>query len=378
MKLSEFIIANMEAILEEWEKYAGTIASAGTMDTAALRDDAEQILKAIADEMEQSQSDEEQESKSKGKGPQPRDDTAAEGHAAGRQAGGFTLDEMVSEYRALRASVIRLWTRDMPSADRDTLNELTRFNEGIDRALTESIARYSAQLNRSRELFLGVLGHDLRTPLGAVLNSTEYLLRSEGLSGAQTKAVSAIWRSGTRLRDTVSDLVDVARTRLGQSLPIAPRQTDLTAICQDVVDEAEASHPERVLRFGASGDLSGNWDATRIAQMLSNLVENGIRHGAADKSVTVSANGAADHVTLSVHNEGTPIPQAAHRRIFEPLTREEHNPANDKKAGGLGLGLHIARAIAHAHSGTIEVTSTPEQGTTFCVTLPRDATGSSA
>jgi signal transduction histidine kinase len=164
---------------------------------------------------------EQQEAKSKGKGPQQEKDTAAERHAGVRQTEGFNLNEIVSEYRALRASVIRLWTHEMPSANRDALYEMTRFNEAIDQALTESIARYSKRLDRSRELFLGVLGHDLRSPLGAVLYSTQYLLHSDGFSGAQTKAVSAISCSGARLRDMISDLLDVARTRLGESLPIA-------------------------------------------------------------------------------------------------------------------------------------------------------------
>jgi signal transduction histidine kinase len=372
--LSQFIVANMEAILKEWESYAKTIAAAAEMDTAALRNDAEKILKTIAAEMEALQSDEEQMSKSRGKASPSTDATAAEGHAVGRQAEGFSVNEMVSEYRALRASVIRLWTRDMSSADRDTLYQLTRFNEGMDQALTESIAAYSKRLDRSRELFLGVLGHDLRTPIGALLNSTQYLLSSDGLSGAQTEAASVIWRSGTRLRNTVLDLLDVARTRLGQSLPIAPKPVDLTAICEHVVSEAQAHHPEHTVRLSVSGDLSGSWDEARIGQMLSNLLENGIRHGAAAKPVTASANGgAADHVTLSVHNEGTPIPESAHRRIFEPLTQEEHNPADHQKAGGLGLGLYIACEIAKAHGGTIDLESTPEKGTIFSVQLPRDA-----
>jgi signal transduction histidine kinase len=260
---------------------------------------------------------------------------------------------------------------EMSPADRDTLYELTRFNEAMDQAVSESITRFSAQLDRSRELFLGVLGHDLRSPLGAVLNSARYLLHAEGLSGAQTKAVSAILRSGVRLQDMISDLLDVARTRLGQSLPIAIREANLVHTCHAVVDEAQAHHPEQILRFSPSGDLAGTWDEARVGQMLSNLIENAIRYGAPDKPVTVSASGAEDHVRLTVHNEGTPIPQAARHRIFEPLAQEEQDPTDPRRAGSIGLGLHIARAIAQAHGGSIDFESSKEKGTTFIVLLPR-------
>jgi signal transduction histidine kinase len=250
---------------------------------------------------------------------------------------------------------------------------MTRFNEAIDEALTKSVARYSGRLDRSRELFLGVLGHDLRGPLGAVLNSAQYLLLSGELSGAQTKAASAIWRSGTRLQAMVSDLLDVARTRLGQTLPIARRQTDLADICRQVVEERHAHHPEHTVALTTSGNLAGMWDDARLAQMLSNLVDNAILHGAIGRPVTVSISGEEQQVLLSVHNEGNPIAESARHRIFEPLTRAEPDASDERKAGGLGLGLYIVRAIAEAHGGSVDVSSSEERGTTFTVRLPRNS-----
>lgn len=375
MKLSDFILSNMEPILGEWEKYAKTISSATGMETAALRDHAEAILKAIAQDIARQQTPEEQEAKSKGQGPEQADDTAAESHASDRQSEGFSLNEMVSEYRALRASVIRLWTRELSLADREALEEMTRFNEAIDQALTQSVARYSARLDRSRELFLGIVGHDLRSPVGAVINYAQYLLRSNDLSGAQAKAASAISRSGTRLRAMISDLLDVARTRLGQSLPLAPAQIDLVPTCEEAIEEAQAYHPERVIALSVSGDLKGTWDEARLRQMLCNLVENAIRHGAADAPVVVSVVGMPLDVSLSVHNEGLPISESARRRIFEPLARGEEDPVNHRRAGSMGLGLYIARAIVQAHGGSIDVESSKEAGTTFTARLPREKAG---
>ena len=367
MTLPEFIIRNMELILSEWEKFARTIPAAEGMDTKALRDHAEKMLKAFAHDLVQNQSAAQQAAKSKGKAPEPlcKDDTAATSHGTDRFAEGFDLKALVSEYRALRATVTRLWTSDVCSEDRET--QLSRFNEAIDQALHESVLRYSDEVNRARELFLGVIGHDLRTPLGAILNSAHYLLQTNGLSGDQIKATAAIQRSGTRIHKMLSDLLDVTRTRLGGGLPIEPKPMDLSRTVKHVTEEAHAFHPNRAVVFTSVGDCRGTWDETRLYQLLSNLVENAIRHGATEKPVKVEAVGKADEVQVAVHNAGAPIPQPEIRRIFEPMKQTEEGP---KRAEGLGLGLYIARAIATAHHGAIDVESTKETGTTFTVRLP--------
>ena len=266
MVLSQFILANLEQILSEWEKFAKTIPAAAGMDTAALRNDAEEILKTIAREMERDQSAGDQEAKSKGKAFRAASDleTKAESHSSLRLDSGFNLSEMVSEYRALRATVIRLWTRDLSTVDGDALYDLTRFNEGIDQALTESIARYTALRDRSRELFLGILGHDLRTPLGVVMTSAQFLLNSKALTDTQSNVVSRMLRSGARIKGLVSDLVDVTQTRLGGSLPIEPKEMDLALTCREAVDEMRAFHPDRTFELNVSGDLSGMWDPARL------------------------------------------------------------------------------------------------------------------
>ena len=367
MTLADFILRNMELILAEWEKFARTIPAAEGMDTKALRDHAEKMLKAFANDLVQYQSAAQQAAKSKGEAPEPlcKDDTAATSHGTDRFAEGFDLKALVSEYRALRATVTRLWTREVCSEDRET--QLSRFNEAIDQALHESVLRYADEVNRARELFLGVVGHDLRTPLGSILNSAHYLLQTNGLSGDQIKATAAIQRSGTRIQKMLSDLLDVTRTRLGGTLPIEPKPMDLSRTVKHVTEEALAFHPNRAVVFTSAGDCRGTWDETRLYQLLSNLVENAIRHGATEKPVQVEAVGKADEVQIAVHNDGDPILQSEIRRIFEPMKQTEDMP---KRAEGLGLGLYIARAIATAHHGAIDVKSTKETGTTFTVRLP--------
>jgi signal transduction histidine kinase len=367
MTLSEFIIRNMELILGEWEKFARTIPAAEGMDTKALRDHAEKMLKAFAHDLLQYQSAAQQAAKSKGRAPEPlcKDETAATSHGTDRFVVGFDLKALVSEYRALRATVTRLWTPEVCSEDRET--QLSRFNEAIDQALHESVLRYSDEFNRARELFLGVVGHDLRTPLGAILNSAHYLLQANELSAEQIKATAAIQRSGMRIEKMLSDLLDVTRTRLGGTLPIEPKPMDLSRTVKHVTEEAHAFHPTRRVVFTATGDCHGTWDEPRLHQLLSNLVENAIRHGATKKPVKVEAVGKADEVQIAVHNDGDPILQSEMRRIFEPMKQAEDGP---KRAEGLGLGLYIARAIATAHHGAIDVESTKKRGTTFTVRLP--------
>lgn len=371
--LSQFISANRDEILEEWEEFASKIPAAEGMNTKALRDHAALMLDTIAADLAQPQSAREQEAKSKGQS-EPVDsvsDTAAEEHGSARQAEGFSLSELLSEFRALRASVIRLWTRTLVSIDQSSMEDLTRFNEAIDQALAESGARYSVHLDRSREIFLGVLGHDLRSPLGAVMNSADYLLRTGDLSGPQLKATATIVSSGRRIRDMLSDLLDVTRTRLGESLPIEPRPVGLRELCQEVVEQTRAYHPDHDVKLTAKGLLEGTWDESRLAQMLGNLVENAIHHGAPDGPVTISVRDDGEQVKLSVHNEGGFIPTAVQKQLFEPLTRAQGAPRSPRRDDSLGLGLYIARVIVEAHQGSIEVHSTKTAGTTFTVYLPR-------
>ena len=177
MRLSDFIVANRTAILLEWERFVKTLRAGRRVDEVALRAHAEQILMTIAAEMRMPQTGEEQEAKSKGQGARRAGarSNAAQSHAGSRLAAGFKLNELMAEFRALRASVVRLWMNSIAGAEPGTLDELARFNDALDEALADAIGHFSEALDRSRELFMGVLGHDLRTPLQVILQSAEAL-----------------------------------------------------------------------------------------------------------------------------------------------------------------------------------------------------------
>jgi signal transduction histidine kinase len=335
-----------------------------------LRNDAQDILLAIARDIDNPQSLEQQSQKSKGRQHRlDTSDTAAESHALARFASSFDINEMVSEYRALRGSVIRLWVARAPQAAGGTLDGLTRFNEGIDQALTESVVRFSDQVDESRELYMSVLGHDLRTPLQVIVQSTAYLSRSR-LQENQQKAIVQVERSARQVTQMVEDLLDVTRIRFGGSLPVNPQPMDANTVLHAVAAEFDALHPARDLRVQVEGDLKGTWDAGRLHQMLTNLVRNAFQHGDASTRVSVRAFAESHSVTFSVHNFGEPIPLALLPQVFEPLKRGSARTDTHGKTG-LGLGLYIAAGLAQAHRGTLRVESTRDHGTTFVACLPR-------
>jgi signal transduction histidine kinase len=375
VSFATFILENIEPILKEWEAFAQTLLPTSKgLSSAGLRDHAEQILVAIAKDIATEQSAADQQNKSFGWQPRPANDsdTAAEVHADARYQSGFTLNEVVTEYRALRASVIRLWTQQLGEANRVNLDELTRFNEALDQGQSEAIVRYSARAERTRDLILGALGHDLRNPLSAVSYSAQYLMRAEKLDHGLIRTVTRIVTSTARMQAMIRDLLDFARTRLGEQLPIARAPMDIGEACRAAIDEIGAFHPDRTLTFDATGDLSGRWDSGRIGQMLSNLVSNAVQHGAPDGPVSVSGVGSDQAVRVSIHNEGRPIPEHLWRQIFEPLAHDASEPRNRRSDNrNLGLGLYIASEIATAHGGKLELMSSIEAGTTFAAVLPR-------
>src|SRR3954467_5493443 len=177
-RLPMFIREQTEQILSEWETFARTLETDTPMDIAALRDHAKEMLGVVADDLDVPQTMGEQSDKSQGKRDAQLDgrQTAAQQHGAGRALSGFTVEQMVSEFRALRASVLHLWKRERGQANAEDLEDLTRFNESIDQAIAESITTYARGVRQSRDRFLAVLGHDLRTPIGAIMTSTRFML----------------------------------------------------------------------------------------------------------------------------------------------------------------------------------------------------------
>ena len=375
MRLADFILANREPILVEWEAFARTCTpAAGTMDVAALRDHASEMLTVIAEDLCTPQTGREQSAKSKGDAPDEAAelDTAAEEHGAGRAESGFSVEQMVAEYRALRASVIRLWTKAEGRLETEDLEDLTRFNEAIDQSLAESVARFGEDLEYSKETFLAILGHDLRTPLGAISTSAKFMLDTGELKEPHKTLTSRIDSASGRAIRMVGDLLDFTRSRLGGGIPVERVATDIGKIVHDVVDEVAAANPERQIHVETRGAESGEWDQARIAQALSNLIGNAVQHSANGTPVKVDIVGGDREVAIAIHNGGPAIPADRLNGIFNPMKGSPKvEGATAGPTGGLGMGLYIAERIVHAHDGRIGVESTDAGGTTFTVHLPR-------
>ncbi|MEJ7930725.1 HAMP domain-containing sensor histidine kinase [Ramlibacter sp. AN1015] len=374
MNIGAFLKEQVEPIVDEWVDFAHTrLPASHGFTREELADHAKMLLLAIAADMEQSQGAAAKHDKSQGNEPNnaPKVTRMAREHAAQRFDQGFTLDDLLSEFRALRASVIRRWTMQIQDARTQDLEELTRFGESMDQALSESASLYSKKVDDSRNLLLGVLGHDLRTPLGVVHTSAHYLLRADTLTGAQTKAVARVLTAAERMRGLVNDILDFTQTAFGVSLPITPGAADVGDITANIVTEVAALHPEARIELTCEGDLSGRWDAARVGQMLANLVANAVQHGASGEPVIVSVEGDGNAVCVQVKNAGTPIPDDARENMFSPL-RQKPTTEGERRTGssGLGLGLYITKQIAVAHGGSVAFAS-GDEGTTFSVRLPR-------
>jgi signal transduction histidine kinase len=374
MRLSQFILQEMEPILVEWEAFASRqLPAASTMSSLALRDHAHQILEAIAKDIETEQSGEEQREKSQGRAATlvgaPM--TAAETHAVLRARSGFDVNQLVAEYRALRATVLRLWMDVTESGSRD-LEDVIRFNEAIDQAVAESLRHFSIQVDRSRNLLLGMLGHDMRSPLETIQTTAHHLARlhvDDQVAGASSRLL----RCSTSIRALLDDLVDFNRTQLGLGLGIDHAEVDLAPLFADELDQLRGAHPRSPIEWQVSGNTRGHWDGPRLQQVLRNLVRNAVRYGTPQAPVRVSLTGVEDAVCLDVTNSGRPIEPAALEEMFNPLKRGPAQEAERNVDGGLGLGLFIVREVTRAHGGEVAARSGDGE-TTFTVRLPRAVT----
>ncbi len=372
MRLSAFILANIEPIVQEWENFARTLSTAASpLDAENLRDHAELMLRTIATDLDTEQSQRQQRDKSRGRGPL-QEGTAAQSHAITRLVAGFTIDQVAAEFRSLRASVVSHWMAHIQAGGTFDVQDLIRFNEAIDQALAESIGSYTTAVQASRTIFLGILGHDLRAPLSAILLGADVLLRTDDLGARATKIASKIYASVKRASQIVGDLLDFTRSQLGPGIPVTRTRVDLAPVCARIVDEARTLYPEATIVFSVTGSAYGLFDGPRLEQVFSNLIGNAVQHGEHRSQVTVHMDGGGDDVMFSVHNTGQPIPPEVLPLIFNPMGRySPHGTVEQGPHASLGLGLFIAAQIVGGHEGHIDVCSDADSGTRFLVHLPR-------
>jgi len=250
--------------------------------------------------------------------------------------------------------------------------ELT-LARGIANHVASALVRFSTleelqKTVRFNEMFTGILGHDLRNPLGAILTAAQ-LAQNRDADERLSKPLSRILSSGARMAKMIDQLLDFTRVRVGGGMPLRPTPLHLGGVLRQVIDELETGHPGARIELEIAGeDDGGSWDGDRLSQVFSNLVANAIEHGEPERGVRVRLDlNANDAVEVHVHNHGA-IAEGLLGAIFEPLTGSKKKR---DKSQGLGLGLYISCEIVKAHHGHIDVSSSPELGTSFCIRLPR-------
>ena len=373
MRLSLFITQHLESILVEWEAFARTQEPSAThMSSLALRDHAKLILTTIATEIETEQTPHQQREKSHGLAPEVFGESAAATHGTLRQLSGFSLIQLTAEFRALRATVLRLWLPNLSAVTATTASDMVRFNEAIDQALAESVVTYSKRAGAARDTFLAILGHDLRSPLATITLAGAYL-SSSVLDPEKSREVGKkVQRGAASMTSMVNDLLEYARVQLDGEIPIAAEMMDVTEICQPALENARAVHPACPFEFSASGDLRARFDRHRMQQVLSNLLNNAAQYRDQSAPVRMAAVGERDAVVVTVQNFGQLIPPEARQAIFDPLVRlPEDDGGNGRSLRSIGLGLFIAREITAGHGGTLEVESDAQHGTVFTARIPR-------
>jgi signal transduction histidine kinase len=360
----EFLRQERDRIMSEWERSIREAPHPISLEDSALRNDLPEFIDALASWVK---------SEEEPAGGILRDVPAR--HAKQRLKNAYELAQVISEFRVLRVTILRLLLqaeaveRARPDLHDDTetrVVELARLHAGLDQAISDSVESFVKEREAIRERFIGVLGHDLRTPLSSILMTADHMLRSGRLQPGLDKAAGRIARSAARMSRMVRDLLDLARGRLADGIPITASHMDMGEICRAAADDASITHPGREIAIEAGFELWGEWDRDRAFQAVGNLVGNALQYG--QGPVTISVSSDADNVVVSVTNRGEPIPQDHLSKLFDPFQRGE---AGGERTEGLGLGLYIVSEIMRAHGGNVTVASSRERGTTFTLTWPR-------
>ena len=383
----------------EWEAFARSIWPGAAVGPEELRDDAKAILLATVEDMRSAQTPGEQSEKSMGRGQRGAAsfafDRASATHGVGRVVSGFDLESVIAEYRAVRASVIRLWRDSGPDPDKHDLDDLTRFNESMDQSLTQAVSAYThhvaherekafvleqnlraaaEEANRAKDMFLATLSHEIRTPLNAIVGWLP-ILRDENCNDEDlAEGLEVIERNARAQVKLIDDVLDVSRIISGK-LRVEPRLCEMCEIINAGVDAIRAAAEARNITLDVRLDPGANrgyCDPTRIQQVIWNLASNAVKFTPKGGRVGVTLGRDQSSLQIQVSDTGQGIEPALLPHIFDRFRQGESSTR--RRFGGLGLGLSIVKTLVEAHGGTVEAQSPGVgQGSTFTVRLPIQA-----
>ena len=397
MRLADFILANVEPILVDWESFArGIWPNRVAADPAELRNEAGDILRATVVDMQSGQTDKQQSEKSKGKSRRDGDGNeltrASSSHGQGRGVSGFELWAVIAEYRALRASVLRLWRESEPVADLSDLDDVTRFNESMDQSLTHAVRSYAEQVdrdrdaltanehaarrdaeaaNRAKDLFLATLSHEMRTPLNAIVGWLSILRHQDAQTSHFQEGLKVIERNTMAQVQLIDDLLDVSRIVSGK-LRVDIQPCELADVINAGVNATRTAADARGITLDLRLDPSASaasCDSVRIQQVVWNLVSNAIKFTPDGGHVDVALSREASSFQIQVSDTGQGISPDVLPHVFDRFRQADSSMR--RRFSGLGLGLSIVKYLVEEHGGTVEATSPGEgKGSTFTVRLP--------
>jgi signal transduction histidine kinase len=376
MKLSALMHGQLDAIIDRWE--AVTHEALGPSKVATLgktlREPYRDLILQMLAEMPATLSGEQSSSALDEGDLRAGGQDCVARYVASRYAAGLTVADVVCELGLLWPSVLFL-TRNL--AQEASLDELERFTGALHNMLARSVQSYLDRMSAAGDMFLAILGHEIRNPLQAVAVAGKLLAVPSLPDPIRVETAARVSRATNLMESLVSDLIDFTRSRLGVRARVERSACDLREACQEALELAQMSAPERVFKHQFVGNLQLQADRARVRQVISNLLNNAVQHGEEATPISLIALGTEESIMLTVSNFGRPIPEEAARLIFEPLVQVPISSADPTKRfkHSLGLGLYIAREIVRGHDGTITVHSSPTAGTTFTVRLPRQPTG---
>lgn len=375
-RLASLLLEQKEALLRRWEERVladPEVPEANRLTKPELRDDIPLFLEDLAAKMKMYGAPAAPNESMTGEiaGRKLGADGTATAHAKQRFAQRYATSAALRELSHFRAVVVELCFREAIVLEHDTAQLLHAALDGaMARAATE-IERHAHRALREevavRERFLAILTHDLRSPINAIYMATQMLLQQEPTDG-QASFLRRVARSAQSAERMIEDMLDLAKARLGGGIALNVEHASIRSVCRRAIDEAQLVHPGRVLTFAPHGDSTGQFDPGRLQQIVANLLANAIAYSPAGSRVGIRTHeNVPNHVVIEVHNDGRPIPPEEIDLLFEPFKRGKEFATSRR---GLGLGLFIARELAVAHRGTLDVASSVEEGTIFTVTLP--------
>lgn len=398
MRLADFIVANNEPILVAWERFARNMwPSALTepdADPATSRHHAEVTLQAIAEDMRPCQIAEQGTAKFQGVGEASTSGISRTStrHGVDRRGSGLEMWAVLVEYRAMRASVMRLWRESGPQPDLSDLDDITRFNESIDQSLTEAVRSYSDQVerdrkalleddraarkeaeeaNRAKDMFLATLSHEMRTPLNAIVGWLT-LLRMPGFAEENlAEGLDVIERNTKAQVQLIENVLDVSRIISGK-LRLEISDCDLAKAITAGIDVVRPTADAREITLDVQLDpvvTHASCDATRIQQIVWNLLTNAIKFSDKGGTVRVTLNREQSCYQIGVSDNGQGISPELLPYVFDRFRQADSSTR--RRFGGLGLGLSIVKHLVEMHGGTVEAQSPGDgQGATFIIRLP--------